>query len=101
MGDIIAIYFRGKRLSTIRNLVIESLGNPNWTSLCLIIYNELIRNATVFVLVSYFLNDCPNFPKIVFVVYKALISFFPRVSDRYQLIFVLFVLVDVKHCWMF
>ena len=49
-GDITTIYFRGKSLSNIRKIVIESLGNPNWVSLCLIIYNELVRNSTVFVL---------------------------------------------------
>ena len=77
VGDSITIYFRGKWLSNIRKIVIESLGNPNLVSLCLIIYNELIRYSTVFVLVDYFLNDCPNFPEIVFVVYNlALIEVF-------------------------
>ena len=40
VGNIITIYFRGKRLSNIRKIVIESLGNPNWVSLCLIIWSK-------------------------------------------------------------
>ena len=70
MANVIVAYFRGKSWANICKVVIESFGNLHQTSLCLIIYNDLIKDFTVFVSVDYLLNDCPNLPYVVFIFYN-------------------------------
>ena len=88
MGDITIIYFRGKTLCNIRKIVIESLGNPHWVSLCLIICNELIRNSAVFVLV----NGCSR--EIMLSLFFNLIEDFSP-SDSHGRRFLYFILTRV------